>query len=41
MLCLCQFSGSISFGHQFLGGSFMNSPARQMPKVMIPAWIQM
>ena len=41
MLCFCQLSGSISFGHQFFGGSFMKNPAPQMPTVMMIAWIQM
>ena len=38
---LCQLSGSISFGHQFFGGSFMNQPARTMPTVMIEPWTKM
>ena len=35
VLCLCQLSGSIAFGHQFFGGSFMKQPAMTMPTVMM------
>ncbi len=41
VLCLCQSSGSISFGHQFFGGSIRNQPAMTMPTVMMMPWRMM